>query len=56
MVDSDFIIVPLDLHFDLFQKLIAYRQFMLYSVSFQFASSYGRFCILVASRCASRYW
>jgi hypothetical protein len=28
---------------------------MLDSVSFQFASSYGRFCILVASRCASSH-
>jgi hypothetical protein len=28
---------------------------MLDSVSFQFALSYGRFCILVASRCASSH-
>jgi hypothetical protein len=33
-----------------------YRQLMLDLVSFQFASSYGMFCILVAYGCASRYW
>jgi hypothetical protein len=56
MVDSDFIIVPIHLHFDWCYKLIGYRQFMLDLVSFYFALSYGRFCILVASGCASRYW
>jgi hypothetical protein len=55
MVDLDFIIIHLDLHFDRCYKLIGYRQFMLDSVSFQFASSYSRFCILVAYRCASSH-
>jgi hypothetical protein len=55
MVDLDFIIVPLDLHFNRCYKLIGYRQFMLDSVSFQFASSYNRFCILVASGCTSSH-
>jgi hypothetical protein len=49
MVDLDFFIIPLDLHFDRCWKLTGYKQFMLDSVSFQFRSSYSRFCILVAS-------
>jgi hypothetical protein len=54
MVDSNFI-VPLDLHCNWCYNLIGRRQFMLDSISFQFASSYDRFCILVASGCASSH-
>jgi hypothetical protein len=42
MVHLDFIIVPLDLHFNRCYKLIGYRQFILDLVSFQFASSYSQ--------------